>query len=113
MAASQFLGIQARSSLDEKIVASIGAVLSISAVFFITDWLTNYTLAMTLLPSMGASAVLLLAVPHGTLSQPWPLFGGNVLVSLERVCYQRQPFWIFRHETPVQCATDSVLADGK
>jgi len=79
MAVSQFLGIQAHSSLDEKIVASVGAVLSISAVFFLTDWLTNYTLAMTLLPSMGASAVLLLAVPHGTLSQPWPLFGGNVL----------------------------------
>lgn len=79
MGLQQFIGIQARSSVDEKIIASIGAILSICAVFFVSDWLTNGTLAMTLLPSMGASAVLLLAVPHGTLSQPWPLFGGHVL----------------------------------
>jgi CBS-domain-containing membrane protein len=28
---------------------------------------------------MGASAVLLFAVPHGTLSQPWPVLGGHVV----------------------------------
>jgi len=27
--------------------------------------------------SMGASAVLLFAVPHGPLSQPWALLGGH------------------------------------
>lgn len=29
--------------------------------------------------SMGASGVLLFAVPHGALSQPWPLLGGHVV----------------------------------
>ncbi len=28
--------------------------------------------------SMGASAVLLFAVPHGQLSQPWPVLAGHV-----------------------------------
>jgi len=28
---------------------------------------------------MGAATVLLFAVPHGPLSQPWPLFGGNLI----------------------------------
>ncbi len=32
--------------------------------------------------SMGSSAVLLFAVPHGPLSQPWPLVGGHMLSAL-------------------------------
>lgn len=32
--------------------------------------------------SMGASAVLLFAAPHGAFSQPWPLFGGHVVSAL-------------------------------
>jgi CBS-domain-containing membrane protein len=28
---------------------------------------------------MGAASVLLFAVPHGALSQPWPVLGGNVV----------------------------------
>jgi len=31
---------------------------------------------------MGAATVLLFAVPHGPLSQPWPLFGGNLISAL-------------------------------
>ena len=31
---------------------------------------------------MGASAVLLFAVPHGALSQPWNVFGGHVLSAI-------------------------------
>lgn len=39
--------------------------------------------------SIGASAVLLFAVPHGALSQPWPLFGGHLLSALIGVsCYR-------------------------
>lgn len=32
--------------------------------------------------SMGASAVLLFAAPHGALSQPWPVLGGHVISAL-------------------------------
>jgi len=31
---------------------------------------------------MGASAVLLFAVPHGPLSQPWPVLGGHFVSAL-------------------------------
>jgi CBS-domain-containing membrane protein len=31
---------------------------------------------------MGASAVLLYAVPHGPLSQPWPLIGGHTISAI-------------------------------
>lgn len=34
------------------------------------------------LASIGASAALLFAAPHGALSQPWPLFGGHFLSAL-------------------------------
>mgnify|MGYP001822541129 CR=1 FL=1 len=41
------------------------------------------------MPSLGASAVLLFAVPHGRLSQPWSLFGGHGVSALIGVsCYQ-------------------------
>jgi CBS domain-containing membrane protein len=33
----------------------------------------------SLVASMGASAVLLFAVPHGPLSQPWAVFGGHLV----------------------------------
>jgi CBS domain-containing membrane protein len=39
--------------------------------------------------SMGASAVLLFAVPHGALSQPWPVMGGHVLSALVGVTCAR------------------------
>lgn len=34
--------------------------------------------SVLIVASMGASAVLLFAVPHGTLSQPWSLIGGHI-----------------------------------
>ena len=35
-----------------------------------------------IIASMGSSAVLLFAVPHGPLSQPWPVFGGHLVSAL-------------------------------
>ncbi|BCN94207.1 hypothetical protein THMIRHAM_19920 [Thiomicrorhabdus immobilis] len=34
-----------------------------------------------IIASMGASAVLLFAVPNGPLSQPWPVFGGHLFAA--------------------------------
>ena len=47
--------------------------------------------------SMGASAVLVFAMPHGTLSQPWSVIGGHVLSAAFGVaCVQWLPpgFWL-------------------
>ncbi len=79
MTLQQILGVQARSSWTEKAVSGLGALIAISAIFYCTDWLSGFDVAMALLPSMGASAVLVLAVPHGMLSQPWPVLAGNLV----------------------------------
>jgi CBS-domain-containing membrane protein len=79
MKLNQALGIQARSSWAEKLISGCGALFAITSVYFLTDWLTEFDIAIALLPSMGATAVLVFAVPHGTLSQPWPVIGGNTI----------------------------------
>lgn len=81
------------TSHREKLLATMGALISISAVY----WLTMHTgLGMLsghagtlIVASMGASAVLLFAVPHGALSQPWPAFGGHIISALIGVSCQK------------------------
>lgn len=49
-----------------------------------------------LIAPMGASAVLLFAVPSSPLAQPWPVVGGNVLAALVGVSCARwigDPVW--------------------
>jgi CBS domain-containing membrane protein len=38
-----------------------------------------------LIPPMGASAILLFAVPSSPLAQPWPVIGGNLIAALTGV----------------------------
>jgi len=38
---------------------------------------------------IGASTVLVFAVPHGSLSQPWPVFGGHLVSALIGVACAR------------------------
>lgn len=44
-------------------------------------WLNGHG-GVLAIASMGASAVLLFAAPHGALSQPWPVFGGHLVSAL-------------------------------
>jgi len=66
-------------SHTEKAVATTGAFLGI----FLVTWISLHTVAMPaaimVAGSMGASAVLLFAVPHGQLSQPWAVLGGHLI----------------------------------
>jgi len=69
-----FLGIGSETvSAPEKLVSTLGGVIGISLIAFISYRVTGATGAALIVPSMGASAVLLFAVPHGRLSQPWSL----------------------------------------
>ncbi len=70
---------RSRTSRSEKVVATIGAVFGISVTFYISYLLIGMEGAIYLVPSMGAAAVLLFAIPHGALSQPWALFMGNLV----------------------------------
>lgn len=85
MALAKLLGIQAPTSKWEMLLASTGGALAIFLIFFISHYVTDYQGAMAILPSMGAATVLLFAVPHGPLSQPWALFCGNMLGAIAGV----------------------------
>lgn len=75
----QFLGItQAPVSHSEKILSALGGFIAIFIIIVINQSFLDLPSSWVLVASMGASAVLLFAMPHGALSQPWPLFGGNL-----------------------------------
>lgn len=63
----------------EKFISAIGGFIGISLILWVSHYYLGTQGAALLVASMGASAVLLFAVPHGELSQPWPLMGGNLV----------------------------------
>ena len=75
----RFLGFQNGVVSSEKLVATLGGALAILFCFYITSLYTGANGAAAILPSMGASTVLLFAVPHGQLSTPWAFLAGNLL----------------------------------
>jgi len=76
---TRFIGIQSAVIYSERFVAATGGVLAICATYFASAYWTGPQGGLAILPSMGAATVLLFAVPHGQLSTPWALFGGNLL----------------------------------
>jgi len=78
-----FLNIEPeRVSHTEKFVSALGGFFGILLIAVITYQITGVDGAVVIVPSMGASAVLLFAVPHGKLSQPWALVGGHIISAL-------------------------------
>ena len=69
-------------SWREKLVSVAGGALALLAVLLISEHVLGAEGARIVVASMGASAVLLFAVPHGALSQPWPLVGGHLIAAL-------------------------------
>lgn len=78
----QLLGLEARHlTWGERLLATLGGFVGIWAILLVS----RHSLGAAALPivaSMGASAVLLFAVPHGPLSQPWSLVGGHLFSAL-------------------------------
>ena len=71
------------SSQSERIIAGLGGGLANLIVFALTLEIELSLEAETVLvASMGASAVLLFAVPHGLMSQPWNVIGGHLISAL-------------------------------
>ena len=75
-----FLGIEGgATSHREKLLSALGGFVAIFGVLLVSRQFVDASGAQLIVASMGASTVLLFAVPHGPLSQPWPLLGGHVL----------------------------------
>ena len=63
----------------ERLVSGLGGFCAIYLVLALERGLLGDLGAALLVASMGASAVLLFAVPHGTLSQPWAVLVGHTV----------------------------------
>lgn len=67
------------ASHREKLISALGGFIGILLVLWVSAQALDLHGTALVVASMGASAVLLFAVPHGALSQPWPLVGGHLL----------------------------------
>jgi len=76
----QFFGVERyHASHTEKLLSALGAFLGIYLIFYTSTYFLSGTASYVIVASMGASAVLLFAVPHGPLSQPWSIIGGHLI----------------------------------
>ena len=88
----QTLRIDSSVSTAEILASTLGGFVGIFLISVISYHFTGASGAALIVPSMGASAVLVFAVPHGKLSQPWALFGGHIVSAFIGVtCYQLVP----------------------
>ena len=74
------LGVQFNATSHvERVVSTAGGFAGIFAVYFVTQYFIGDEGAGLIVASMGATAVLVFAVPHGALAQPWNVFGGHLV----------------------------------
>ena len=80
------------ANYPEKVISTVGGFLGIFGILVVSQWLLDPKVAVMIVPSMGASAVLLFAAPHAPFSQPWNVIGGHALSAIVGVaCWQWIP----------------------
>lgn len=67
------------ASHGEKFLSALGAFLGIMGVEMVAGGVLDTWGTVLVVSSMGSSAVLLFAVPHSPMSQPWPVIGGHLI----------------------------------
>lgn len=68
-----------RTSHQEKLISGCGGFTGILLTLVISQHYVGHQDAALVVASIGASAVLLFAIPHGPLSQPWAVLGGHLV----------------------------------
>ena len=76
---SAFLPARTRVHARERLRACAGALFGILLTGGLSAWFLGPQAAVTLIAPLGASSVLLFAVPASPLAQPWALMGGNLV----------------------------------
>jgi CBS-domain-containing membrane protein len=94
---TKWLGIEFFDSVShaEKLVSAAGGLTAILCIYLVSRAVLGGDSVFVIVSSMGSTAVMLFAVPHGPLSQPWPLLGGHLLSALIGVTclkFVPQPF---------------------
>ncbi len=85
-----FIGIEVLPrNYSEKVLATGGAIISIMAVAVISVSVMGADAALLIVASMGATSMLLFSLPHAAVSQPWPVFAGQVVSALIGVFVSR------------------------
>lgn len=85
-----FVPILAGATLRDRFLACVGAVIGVALTSFVSAIaLHDWTSLPLLVAPIGASAVLVFAVPASPLAQPWSVFGGNVVSALVGVAVAR------------------------
>lgn len=70
-------------------VSAAGGLIGILSVLWVSQFWVSGHGGLFIIASMGASAVLLFAAPHGAMSQPWAVLGGHMVSALIGVTCQR------------------------
>ncbi len=75
-----FSPILAGATLKERLIGCLGALVGICLTGFVTSFFMGHDPHLPLIVApVGASAVLLFAVPASPLAQPWSIIGGNMV----------------------------------
>ena len=81
------------NSRKEILLSTVGGFLGVLGIFMISEALFGEQISVLIVPSMGASAVLLFAAPHAPFSQPWNVLAGHILSAVIGVaCWKWIPY---------------------
>ena len=77
---ARFIGIETnKTSHVERFISGVTACIALVGVFYVSSSFLSMSDSVLVVSSIGASAVLIFAVPHGALSQPWPFMVGHLI----------------------------------
>lgn len=93
----RFRPILAGGTLSDRLIAAVGAAICLAVTALLCNRLPLRAADLpAIVAPLGASAVLVFAVPASPLAQPWPVIGGNTVSALVGVAvFQLAPtVWI-------------------
>lgn len=81
---SYFHPILAGATIRDRAIACFGTVFGLALAGLIAHLVMRHETQLTMMfvAPMGASAVLIFAVPASPLAQPWPIIGGSTISAL-------------------------------